>query len=55
MGSKDAPDYRQQKAEECLAKAVKASTEKERLQWLDLASLWLNKADQIPKETSRPA
>lgn len=50
MHSQENSDRRRQKAEECLAKANLATTEKERLQWLDLADLWLAKPDQGQSE-----
>ena len=42
----DTPEYRQQKADACWAKAAAASTEQECLQWQDLARLWLATPDE---------
>jgi hypothetical protein len=53
FSSIDVSDYRQQKADGCLARAAKATTEQERLQWLDLAHLWLAKFDQSKSDQSK--
>ena len=50
MLPKDTPEYRRRRADECLAKAKSAKTEKEREQWLDLAKLWLTKPEQAERE-----